>query len=36
MMGLEYMMYSTGSADGKDEEEMVVGSGIYLFGIYDT
>lgn len=34
MMGLEYMMYITGSADGKDGGELVVGSGMYLFGIY--
>lgn len=27
MMGLEYMMYNTGSVDRKDEEELVVGSG---------
>lgn len=34
MMGLEYMMYITGSADGKDGGELVVGSGMYLFGMY--
>ena len=28
MMGLEYMMYNTGSVDRKDEEELVVGSGL--------
>lgn len=37
MMDLEYMMYITGSADGKDWREMVVGRGrgMYLWlGIY--
>lgn len=34
MMGLEYMIYITGSADWKDEGDLVVGSGMYLFGIY--
>ncbi len=34
MMGLEYIMYITGSADGKDGGELVVGSGMYLFGMY--
>lgn len=36
MMGLEYMIYITGSADWKDEGDLVVGSGMYLFGIYSS